>query len=199
MHNSAPSATIIGNVQPGSCGKANASFDLSKPYRLSACRSAGYRNPAERLPKVLEPPNCLISGGGRNQYRGPHYFDMDLNLFKNFKVGERVNFAIGAQAFNVFNHPNFGFRTLRTFTAAPIRSRRKSHHAVESYQPLWKLPWLRLVSARYATQREDRVLAKWKPQGPAERSALFLVADRPSGTHIGGGFALIYNSAHLSI
>jgi hypothetical protein len=44
----------------------------------------------------------------RNQYRGPHYFDMDLNLFKNFKVGERFNFAIGAQAFNAFNHPNFG-------------------------------------------------------------------------------------------
>jgi hypothetical protein len=32
---------------------------------------------------------------------------MDLNLFKNFKIGERFNFAIGAQAFNVFNHPNF--------------------------------------------------------------------------------------------
>ncbi len=33
---------------------------------------------------------------------------MDLNLFKNFKVGERFNFAIGAQAFNALNHPNFG-------------------------------------------------------------------------------------------
>jgi hypothetical protein len=44
----------------------------------------------------------------RNQYRGPHYFDMDLNLFKNFKIAERFNLAIGAQAFNAFNHPNFG-------------------------------------------------------------------------------------------
>ena len=33
---------------------------------------------------------------------------MDLNLFKNFKIGERFNLAIGAQAFNAFNHPNFG-------------------------------------------------------------------------------------------
>jgi hypothetical protein len=31
-----------------------------------------------------------------------------MNLFKNFKIAERYNFAIGAQAFNVFNHPNFG-------------------------------------------------------------------------------------------
>ena len=49
---------------------------------------------------------------------------MDLNLFKNFKVGERFNFAIGAQAFNVFNHPNFGLPNASyasTFTgAAPI-------------------------------------------------------------------------------
>ena len=34
---------------------------------------------------------------------------MDLSLFKNFKFAERYNFAIGAQAFNAFNHPNFGF------------------------------------------------------------------------------------------
>ena len=55
----------------------------------------------------------------RNQYRGPHYFDMDLNLFKNFKVGERFNFAIGAQAFNAFNHPNFGLPNATFFTGDP--------------------------------------------------------------------------------
>ena len=32
---------------------------------------------------------------------------MDAALFKNFKIAERVNFALGAQAFNVLNHPNF--------------------------------------------------------------------------------------------
>ena len=43
----------------------------------------------------------------RNQYTGPHFFDMDMGLFKNFKLGERVQFGLGAQAYNVFNHPNF--------------------------------------------------------------------------------------------
>jgi len=43
----------------------------------------------------------------RNQLRGPHYFDLDLNLFRNFKIAERVNFGVGVQAFNAFNHPNF--------------------------------------------------------------------------------------------
>ncbi|MGB8889168.1 MAG: hypothetical protein WCC87_20745 [Candidatus Korobacteraceae bacterium] len=49
-----------------------------------------------------------VSPQRRNEYVGPHFFDMDLALFKNFRVGERVQFGIGAQAFNVFNHPNFG-------------------------------------------------------------------------------------------
>lgn len=44
---------------------------------------------------------------GRNNFRGPSFFDMDMALFKNFKITERVNFGLGAQAFNVLNHPNF--------------------------------------------------------------------------------------------
>jgi hypothetical protein len=43
----------------------------------------------------------------RNQFRAPDYFDMDMALYKTFSVGERMNFGLGAQAFNVFNHPNF--------------------------------------------------------------------------------------------
>ncbi|MBV8808983.1 MAG: TonB-dependent receptor [Acidobacteriaceae bacterium] len=45
---------------------------------------------------------------GRNNFRGPGYFDMDMYLFKNFRITERLSFGLGAQAFNVLNHPNFG-------------------------------------------------------------------------------------------
>jgi hypothetical protein len=43
----------------------------------------------------------------RNQFRGPNYFDFDMGLYKTFQVRERLNFGLGATAFNVFNHPNF--------------------------------------------------------------------------------------------
>jgi outer membrane receptor protein involved in Fe transport len=43
----------------------------------------------------------------RNQLRGPHYFDSDMSLFRNFRLAERATFGVGLQAFNVFNHPNF--------------------------------------------------------------------------------------------
>ena len=43
----------------------------------------------------------------RNSFRGPGYFDSDLSIGKNIKLTERVNFKIGANFYNIFNHPNF--------------------------------------------------------------------------------------------
>ncbi len=110
-------AVIIGNAQPGGCGKANASFDAT------ALPVAQCLNPAG----ILDANDPSWTGQNystqrRGQYRGPRYFDMDLNLFKNFKIAERFNFAIGAQAFNAFNHPNFGLPNASfasTFTGGP--------------------------------------------------------------------------------
>jgi hypothetical protein len=99
-------ATISGNAQPGGCGKQNASWDLSAPACLSL---AGVADTSVLFGNYLAGgPGIPYPSQHRNQYRGPHYFDMDLNLFKNFKLAERFNLAIGAQAFNAFNHPNFG-------------------------------------------------------------------------------------------
>ena len=43
----------------------------------------------------------------RNFFRGPNFFDTDLNLLKRFQVTERVSFAAGANFYNILNHPNF--------------------------------------------------------------------------------------------
>jgi len=45
----------------------------------------------------------------RNQFLGPHYFDTDFGVVKSFPLGfEGANLRIGAQFFNILNHPNFG-------------------------------------------------------------------------------------------
>jgi outer membrane receptor protein involved in Fe transport len=46
-------------------------------------------------------------GNGRNALRGPGFFDTDLSILKNFKIGERFGVAIGATAFDILNHQNF--------------------------------------------------------------------------------------------
>ena len=45
----------------------------------------------------------------RNSFRGPGYFDTDFSLLKytNIPHWEGAKLAVGAQAYNVFNHPNF--------------------------------------------------------------------------------------------
>lgn len=44
---------------------------------------------------------------GRNTFHGPHYYDTDISLYKNFNVTERVRLQVGASAYNALNHPNF--------------------------------------------------------------------------------------------
>jgi len=48
-----------------------------------------------------------LSPQTRNQYRGPHFFDADMSLYREFKFRERATFSVGLTAFNAFNHPNF--------------------------------------------------------------------------------------------
>jgi len=43
----------------------------------------------------------------RNSFRGPHYFNSDFSILKNIRLTEHMTLALGANAYNVFNHPNF--------------------------------------------------------------------------------------------
>jgi hypothetical protein len=65
-------------------------------------------------------PTCITSGLygesasgfgtlGRNTLRGPNYFDSDFSLMKYLRIPkwEQARFGLGAQFYNVFNHPNF--------------------------------------------------------------------------------------------
>ncbi|HEY2455796.1 MAG TPA: carboxypeptidase regulatory-like domain-containing protein [Candidatus Acidoferrum sp.] len=48
-----------------------------------------------------------FDANARNAFRGPGYFNTDLNLKKTFALNERFKLAIGANFFNLLNHPNF--------------------------------------------------------------------------------------------
>jgi hypothetical protein len=44
---------------------------------------------------------------GRNIFRAPFQTRFDLSIFKNLRFGERFALKFQADAFNIFNHPNF--------------------------------------------------------------------------------------------
>jgi hypothetical protein len=55
---------------------------------------------------------CYYSGNCRlapyNSLRGNPYYDVDARLAKNIKLGEKRNLQLMFQAFNLFNHGNYG-------------------------------------------------------------------------------------------
>jgi hypothetical protein len=64
-------------------------------------------NPVYNIPALTGQPLGFFTNQRRNQYRGPGFFDSDFSINKNFKLTERLAFGVGANFYNVFNHPNF--------------------------------------------------------------------------------------------
>jgi hypothetical protein len=48
-----------------------------------------------------------IGNSGRNQFRGPGYFNIDMSLVKRFKITERHAITFRAEAYNLLNKTNF--------------------------------------------------------------------------------------------
>lgn len=60
-------------------------------------------------PSVFTTPAPYTYGNlGRNTLFGPGRWNWDMSLFKNFVIRDQMRFELRAEAFNVFNHPQFG-------------------------------------------------------------------------------------------
>ena len=100
-----PWTAFDSNAGIGNYGNANTSYAsvvgsaIQQPCvnGLSVC--ANYNAFAD--------PTTSFSNQKRNLLRGPGFFDSDFSINKNFKLTERMAFGIGANFYNVFNHPNF--------------------------------------------------------------------------------------------
>jgi hypothetical protein len=54
------------------------------------------------------PPAGQFGNAGRNILRGSGFAQFDTALHKDFPITERRKFTVGVEAYNLFNHPNFG-------------------------------------------------------------------------------------------
>jgi hypothetical protein len=59
---------------------------------------------------------------GRGTYTGPGLADLDVSLFKNFPVTERISTQFRAEFFNVLNRANFGTPNAIVFSNGAISS-----------------------------------------------------------------------------
>ncbi len=81
-----------------SCGKPR----VDAANNLVPCLDA-----ATQFPVSYNVTETGFSTTRRNIFRGPNYFNTDLNVLKRFKLTEALTFAAGANFYNILNHPNF--------------------------------------------------------------------------------------------
>ena len=55
-----------------------------------------------------QPTGVAFGNTGRNIFSGPGLFALNASVFKNIKVGERVNIEVRGESFNLTNTPQFG-------------------------------------------------------------------------------------------
>jgi hypothetical protein len=74
----------------------------------SSCSSSGVYKPCLTT-TMFSATSTGFGDQRRNQFYGPKYFDTDFTVMKNFKAPhwEAARIGVGAQFFNLFNHPNF--------------------------------------------------------------------------------------------
>jgi hypothetical protein len=53
------------------------------------------------------PPAYTFGNAGTDEVRGPGFNELDFAVAKNLAVGESKHVELRAEAFNIFNHPNF--------------------------------------------------------------------------------------------
>jgi len=98
--------TTIANQVPGVVAQQSCSNGLSQCANFNAFDTA-----------TTAFPNQI-----RNGLRGPGYFNSDFSINKNFKLTERLAFGVGANFYNVFNHPNFQNPSSPDIGLGPITS-----------------------------------------------------------------------------
>jgi hypothetical protein len=63
---------------------------------------------AEEVSRFSYPAAGETGSGGRNGFRGPRFFNIDLSLVRRFPLSDRGTISFRAEAYNLLNNVNFG-------------------------------------------------------------------------------------------
>jgi carboxypeptidase family protein/TonB-dependent receptor-like protein len=114
------------NLGGGSSGGATVVTNAAPTDLLSATKLAPVVDSVTGITRIdIAEARCYYSGNchlaGYNSLRGDPYFNMDARVAKNIKLGEARNLQLIFQAFNLFNHANYGNDFGQTTSALSIK------------------------------------------------------------------------------
>jgi hypothetical protein len=100
-------AQQLAPVHSTHCGGESATATIGHGNPCSFTQSFSALDPTSGLPLS---PSTDFGQSRRNQFYGPNFTDTDFAVMKGFSIPgtESGKLKLGAQFFNLFNHPNFG-------------------------------------------------------------------------------------------
>jgi len=107
-----PFSVVVSNDNAGVANGVaanSARADLVGDPRAISQSGEAFFGPLFGNPNAFADPRGLTFGdSGRDVLTNPHRVNFDMALFKHFKVTESMGFEFRAEAFNVFNHIEWG-------------------------------------------------------------------------------------------
>jgi hypothetical protein len=88
-------------------GVWNPQFRGLKNFEFSSILTMASGRPYTAVFDNPEVNFSIVPGEKFNSFRGPAFRDVDLSVSRDFHFGERYIIGFRAEAFNIFNHPNF--------------------------------------------------------------------------------------------
>jgi len=90
---------------------ANAAFAVPCTFQSTPTAPGGKTYP-------IVPGSCHPGSLGRDAIYGPSFVNTDFSVLKDTRITERFNLQFRAEAFDLFNHPNFGDPVLTATSGA---------------------------------------------------------------------------------
>ena len=112
---SAPPFTVTTSTDISNTGGNNRPFQIGDPHLANPTPTSWFNTAAF---SIAQPAGTYSYGNvGRNTLRGDGTQNIDIGLFRNFSITEKVGLQFRTEVFNVMNHANFGL-PVRDFSSS---------------------------------------------------------------------------------
>ena len=101
----------LGNGVAGNAGAGQSYADvISNPYQNIPAfdPASGFGHFIANPNAFADPQGLTLGNSGRNFLRNPGHWNIDMAMFKHFRITESMGFEFRAEAFNIFNHVEYG-------------------------------------------------------------------------------------------
>jgi len=123
---------LLGEIDNSGTGRSALGFGANDRPNLAGNPDLSGRTPERwfNTAAFVFPAPGTFGNAGRNILEGPAYQNVNVSLVKNTALTERLNLQLRAEAFNLFNHPNFNLpdNFLGSPTFGRITSARDPRH-----------------------------------------------------------------------